>query len=145
VAAFARGLPGDRGKGALEEGVVDDISFVIFAFNDPVAGIGFPLSGVGEDEGGVEALRGVDEKGPAGAKRVHENSLLTALFCRQELFQHFTHKKGVSGFVKFRKDFEPLFYLVLRFAVVHSEADSAAMRLNLSGLGQSLNPERESA
>jgi hypothetical protein len=72
VAAFPGGLPGDRRKGALEEGVVDDISFVIFAFDDPVAGIGFSLSGVGEDEGGVEALRGVDEKGPAGAKRVHE-------------------------------------------------------------------------
>ena len=36
------------------------------------AGIGCALSGVGEDEGGVEALRGVDEKGSAGAKRVHE-------------------------------------------------------------------------
>ena len=72
MAAFARGFPGDRGKGALEEGVVDDVALVIFSFDDPVAGIGFALSGVGEDEGGVEALRGVDEKGSAGAKRVHE-------------------------------------------------------------------------
>jgi len=72
VAAFAGGLPGDRGKGALEESVVDDIALVIFAFDDPVAGIGFALPGVGEDEGGVEALRGVDEKRSAGAKRIHE-------------------------------------------------------------------------
>src|SRR6267154_2615316 len=65
VAALAGGLPGDRGKGALEEGVVDDVALVIFSFDDPVAGIGFALSGVGEDEGGVEALDGVDEKWPA--------------------------------------------------------------------------------
>jgi hypothetical protein len=44
VAAFARGLPGDRGKSALEEGVVDDVTLVIFSFDDPVAGIGFALS-----------------------------------------------------------------------------------------------------
>jgi hypothetical protein len=85
VAAFARGLPGDRGKGALEEGVVDDVALVIFSFDDPVAGIGFALSGVGENEGGAKALRGVDEKGPAGAKRVHE-TLLAALFRRQRYF-----------------------------------------------------------
>ena len=72
VAAFSGWLPGDRGKGVLEEGVVDDVMLVIFSFDDPVAGIGFALSGVGEDDGGGEALRGVDEKGPAGAKRVHE-------------------------------------------------------------------------
>jgi hypothetical protein len=44
----------------LEEGVVDDVAFVILAFDDPVAREGFALSGVGEDEGGVEALRSVD-------------------------------------------------------------------------------------
>jgi hypothetical protein len=71
VAAFARGFPGNRSKSALEEGVVDDVALVIFSFDDPVAGIGFALSGVGEDDGGVEALRGVDEKGPAGTKRMH--------------------------------------------------------------------------
>ena len=85
VTAFAGWLPGDWGEGALEEGVVDDVALVIFSFDDPVAGIGFALSGVGEDEGGVEALRGVDEKGPAGAKRVHE-TLLAALFRRQRYF-----------------------------------------------------------
>ena len=60
MATFTRWFPRDGGKGALEEGVVDDVSLAIFAFNDPIAGIGFALSGVGEDEGGVEALRSVD-------------------------------------------------------------------------------------
>ena len=71
MAAIVGRIPGDRGKGALEEGVVDDVALVVFSFDDPVAGIGFALSGVGEDEGGVEALGGVDEKGPAGTKRMH--------------------------------------------------------------------------
>jgi len=72
VAAFTRGFPGNRSKSALEEGVVHDVALVIFSFDDPVARVGFALSGVGEDEGGVEALGGVDEKWPAGAKRVYE-------------------------------------------------------------------------
>jgi hypothetical protein len=72
VAAFAGRLPGNGCEGALEEGVVDDVAFVIFAFDDPVAGVGFALAGVGEDDGGIGALGGVYEKGSAGAKRVHE-------------------------------------------------------------------------
>jgi hypothetical protein len=44
VAAFVRRLPGNWGEGALEEGVVYDVSLVIFTFDDPVAGIGFALS-----------------------------------------------------------------------------------------------------
>ena len=56
VTAFVGGLPGDGGKGALKEGVIDDVALVIFAFDDPVAGVGFALSGVGEDHGGVLAL-----------------------------------------------------------------------------------------
>jgi len=60
VATFTRWFPRDGGKGALEEGVVDDVAFVILTFDDPVAGVGFALSRVGEDEGGVEALRSVD-------------------------------------------------------------------------------------
>ena len=71
VAAFVGWFPGDGGEGSLEEAVVDDVALVIFAFDDPVAGKGFALAGVGEDEGGVEALGGVDEKGSAGAKGVH--------------------------------------------------------------------------
>jgi hypothetical protein len=103
VAAFLGGLPGNGGKGALEKSVVDDIALVIFAFDDPVAGVGFALSGVGEDRGGVEALRGVDEKRSARAKGVHQ-ALLTALFCRQDLSQHRAHKRGIIGFEKVRKD-----------------------------------------
>ena len=61
MTAFGGSFPWDWSKGALEEGVVDDIAFVIFAFDDPVAGVGFALSGVGEDEGGTEALCGVDK------------------------------------------------------------------------------------
>src|SRR5882757_10048331 len=45
VAALARGLPWNRSKGALEEGVVDDVALVVFSFDDPVTGIGFALSG----------------------------------------------------------------------------------------------------
>jgi hypothetical protein len=71
VAAFAGRLPWDRGKGALEEAVVDDVALAVFTFDDPVAGIGFALAGVGEDQGGVEALGGVYEKRSAGAERVH--------------------------------------------------------------------------
>ena len=108
VAAFARGLPGDRGKGALEEGVVDDVALVIFAFDDPVAGIGFALSGVCEDGCGVEALRGVDEKGPAGAKRVHE-AFSWRPYSPPKLFQHLIRKKDVIVFVDFRKGFLSLF------------------------------------
>jgi hypothetical protein len=71
VAAFGLGLPGDGREGALEEGVVDDVALVVFAFDDPVAGEGFALAGVGEDNGRVAALGGVDEERSAGAKRVH--------------------------------------------------------------------------
>ena len=71
VASFAYGFPRDGGKGALEEGVVDDVALAVFAFDDPVARIGFALAGVGENEGGVEALGGVYEKRSAGAERVH--------------------------------------------------------------------------
>ena len=75
VAAFAGGLPGNGGEGALEEGVVDDVTFVIFAFDDPVAGIGFALAGVGKDEGGMEALSRIYKKRPAGTKGVHRTLL----------------------------------------------------------------------
>jgi hypothetical protein len=71
VAAFAGGLPGNRGEGALKEGVVDDVAFAVFALDDPIAGIGFTLAGVGEDDRRVETLGGVYEKRSAGAERVH--------------------------------------------------------------------------
>ena len=123
VAAFAGGFPGDGSKGALEEGVVDDVAFVIFSFDDPVAGIGFALSGVGEDRGGAEALGGVDEKRSAGAERVHENSLLAAL-SRRRVFQHLTHKNCVIVFDKFRKDFEVFCLAEVQFlSSLDDEAD----------------------
>jgi hypothetical protein len=122
VAAFAGRFPGDRSKGALEEGVVDDVAFVIFSFDDPVAGIGFALSGVCEDEGGVEALGGLDEKGSAGAKRAHE-IFSGGIMSPPKTFQHLKHKKGISVFDEFRKGFE----------VLRDEANSRAARLNLCG------------
>ena len=48
---------------------------MVFAFDDPVAGIGFALAGVGEDEGGVEALGCIYEKGSAGTEGVHQTLL----------------------------------------------------------------------
>ena len=74
VSSFVRGRPGDGGEGALEEGVVDDIALVVFAFDDPVAGEGFTMSGVGEDGGGLGTLRGIYKKRSAGAKSVHFSS-----------------------------------------------------------------------
>ena len=74
MAAFARGLPGDGGEGALEEGVVDDVALAVFALDDPVTGKDFALTGVGEDEGGIRALFGVYQKGPAGTEGVQSRS-----------------------------------------------------------------------
>ena len=74
VSAFVGGFPGNGGEGTLKEGVVDDVALVIFAFDDPVAGEGFTMSGVGEDGGGLGALRGVYKKRSAGAKSVHFSS-----------------------------------------------------------------------
>jgi hypothetical protein len=68
MTTFAGGRPGDRSEGALEEGVVDDVALVVFTFDDPVAGIGLALSGVGEDGSRLGALRGVNEKRSASAK-----------------------------------------------------------------------------
>ena len=74
LSLFVGGLPGDGGEGALEEGVVDDVALVVFAFDDPVAGMCFAMAGVGEDGSGLSALRGVYEKRSAGAKGVHFSS-----------------------------------------------------------------------
>ena len=73
VSSFVRRLPGDGGEGALEEGVVDDVTLVIFAFDDPVAGVGFAMAAVSEDGDGVSALCGMYEKRSAGTKGVHFN------------------------------------------------------------------------
>jgi len=74
VSSFVRRLPGDGGEGALEEGVVDDVALVVFAFDDPVAGVGFAMAAVSEDGGGMSALRGIYEKRSAGTKGVHFSS-----------------------------------------------------------------------
>jgi hypothetical protein len=66
VASFVRGLPGDGGEGALEEGIVDDVALVVFAFDDPVAGVHLALTGIGEDEGWTFALPGFYQKRSAG-------------------------------------------------------------------------------
>ena len=71
LSTFVWGLPGDGGEGALEEGVVDDVTLAVFAFDDPVSGIGFALAGVGKDKGRVEALGGVHQERAAGAEAVH--------------------------------------------------------------------------
>jgi hypothetical protein len=74
LSTFVCGLPGDGGEGALEKGVVDDITLVVFAFNDPVAGKGFTMAGVGEEGRWLSALRGVYEKRSSGPKGVHFSS-----------------------------------------------------------------------
>jgi len=71
VAAFTGGFPRYGSEGTLEEGVVDDVTLAVFAFDDPVSGIGFALAGVGKDKGGVEALGGVHQERAAGAEAVH--------------------------------------------------------------------------
>jgi hypothetical protein len=74
VAAFVGWIPWDGNEGALEEGVIDNVALVIFAFDDPVAGKDFALASVGEDEGGIGALPCVYEKGSTGAKGVQLSS-----------------------------------------------------------------------
>jgi hypothetical protein len=86
VATLLRGFPGNGSEGALEEGVVDDVAFVILTFDNPIAGIGFALSRVGEDKSRVDALGGIDKKGPAGAKRVHETVSWRRYFAAEEYF-----------------------------------------------------------
>ena len=74
VSSFVCGFPGDGRKGSLEEGVVDDVALVVFAFDDPVSGIGFAMAEVGKDGGGLSALGGIYEKRSAGPKGVHFSS-----------------------------------------------------------------------
>ena len=80
VSSFVRGLRSDGSEGELEEGVVDDVALVVFAFDDPVSGIGFAMAAVSEDRGGLSALCGIYEKRSAGKKGVHLSFLLAALF-----------------------------------------------------------------
>ena len=74
IATFVGWIPWDGNEGALEEGVIDDVALVIFAFYDPVASKDFAFAGVGEDGGGICALLCVYQKGPAGAEGVQSSS-----------------------------------------------------------------------
>ena len=68
VASFVHGLPWDGGKGALEESVVDYITLVVFAFDDPVAGKELAFTNIGEDGGWFAALFCLYKKWSAGPK-----------------------------------------------------------------------------
>ena len=74
VASFIGWIPCNGNEGALEEGIVDDVALVIFAFDDPVAGKDFALTGISKDEGGIFALLCVYQKGPAGTEGVQSSS-----------------------------------------------------------------------
>ena len=74
VASFIGWIPCNGNEGALEEGIVDDVALVIFAFDDPVAGKDFALTGISKDEGGIFALLCVYQKGPASPKGVQFSS-----------------------------------------------------------------------
>jgi hypothetical protein len=92
---FIRGLPCDGRESALEEGIVDDVVFLVFAFDNPVAGIGFARASVGEDGRDSSALRSVYEKWSAGAKGVHFSSP-GGVVMPTELCFHRAHKKTVT-------------------------------------------------
>jgi hypothetical protein len=74
VSSLVGWVPWDRNEGALEEGVIDDVAFVILALDDPVAGKDFALADVGEDEGGICTLFCVYQKGSAGAEGIQSSS-----------------------------------------------------------------------
>jgi hypothetical protein len=82
LSPFIRRLPGDGGEGALEERVVDNVALLVFAFDDPVAGVRVSTTASGEEGSGSGALCGVYEKRSAGTKGAH-SVLLAALLCRQ--------------------------------------------------------------
>jgi hypothetical protein len=76
VAPLALRLPRNRRKSALEKRAVYDITFMVFAFYDPVAGVNFTLSEIGNDRRGMCALRGVHKEWPACPKSIHRVFLL---------------------------------------------------------------------
>jgi hypothetical protein len=78
VAPLALRLPGDRHKSALEKRVVYNITFMIFAFYDPVTGVNVTLSEIGNDRRGLCALRSVHKEWPACPKSIHRVFLLPA-------------------------------------------------------------------
>ena len=71
IASFVRRFPRDWGKCSLEEGVVNYVTLVIFAFDDPVAGKDFALPAIGEDYACMRALLGLYKKWSAGPEGFH--------------------------------------------------------------------------
>jgi hypothetical protein len=59
VAPLALRLPRNRRKSALEKRAVYDITFMVFAFYDPVTGANITLSQIGNDRRRLCALRSV--------------------------------------------------------------------------------------
>jgi hypothetical protein len=68
MSSFFGGLPRNGSKGSLEEGVVDYVSLIVFALNDPITGKNFAFSGFGEDGSGASALLGFYEERSASPK-----------------------------------------------------------------------------
>src|SRR5271165_4575504 len=68
------GISLERGEGALEKGVVDDVALAVFSANDPVAALDVAEAEVGGDGLIFLALRGVDEQWPACTKSTHDSS-----------------------------------------------------------------------
>jgi hypothetical protein len=100
VATLLCGLPGDGRKSTLEEGVVYNITFMVFALNDPVTGPNIAHSKIGRDRRGFFALRGAYQKWSAGAKG--HSGISCRVLRRQNLFQYFRPKKGIKKLIKSR-------------------------------------------
>jgi hypothetical protein len=64
----------NRCEGALEEGIVDDVTFTVFPADDPVSALDVAKAEIGADGLVLVALRGIDEQGTAGAKCTHDSS-----------------------------------------------------------------------
>jgi hypothetical protein len=64
-------FPGSRYKRTLEEGIVYDILFVIFTFNDPVPGVNRTLPKISNDRVIMGALTRFHQQGSTCAKSIH--------------------------------------------------------------------------
>ena len=71
VFSFLNRFPGDRYKRSLEEGVVYDILFVIFAFNDPISGANLTSPEIGNYPGIMGALVRFYQQWSTCAKSIH--------------------------------------------------------------------------
>jgi hypothetical protein len=64
-------FPGNRYKRTLEEGIVYDILFVIFTFDDPVPGVNRTLPKISNDRVIMSALTRFHQQGSTCAKSIH--------------------------------------------------------------------------